>query len=210
MKPNFVKLGLLLLVLGGARAHSQTLNWSSITGASIVDSEGSPLDTTFLFQLGTFEEGFVPTEENISHWDGGFRAFDVTGYYSSEADGQYFTGTAQVEDHDGRPGAHYNDYPLFEGMRAYVLIRNQEGTEYFLASASTWIFPTKAEGCCANDLVTNWSISDLGTDSPITGAFFTQDGTSFNIRTNSIPEPGTLLVTFVACGLALVRRRRSH
>lgn len=206
---------LSVLLLAGGRSGAQTLNWSSLTGSSFVDSEGAYLTANFLYQLGTFAQGFTPTEGNIDLWVDNFHVFDTAAYSSS--DGQYFTGTETAQDHSGSGSAPYSDYNLFEGMQAYIMIRNDEKTEFFLASASSWVFPTMAPGCCANGIVLNWSVSDLGDDEPIWGSQndkhgggdYVDTGIYQDIQTHAVPEPSALLLASLAFLRLLTIRSRN-
>lgn len=207
MKFPVAKIVACLFLLGCVSARSQTLNWASETESSIVDSEGEALNNTFLFELGTFEEDFVPDETNVSQWLDNWRVFDTAEYaYDSVNDWSYFTGTENVQQ-----AANYTS--MFQGLKGYIWIYNPEHTEYFLASASTWTFPTLEPGCCANGEGPTWSISQI--DLPIWGANadghrgggFVAGG-PYDIQTHTVPETGSSLLALVAGGMAVLRRRR--
>lgn len=208
MKTHLAKLIALLFVFGAEAACSQTLNWASLSGSTIVDSKGDPLNTTFLFQLGTFDVGFMPNNTNIGQWTAKWHVFDTAAYSYNTTDLGYFTGTEDVQDVPAYAS-------MFEGMKAYLWVRNDTQTEHFLASASTWTFPIKDPGCCPNGLVTSWSVSDLGTGTPIWGSQGSHDGggdfTSpgpYDVQTHVVPEAGSSLLALIGCGFALLRRRR--
>lgn len=211
MKFPLSKLCCLLFLLGAATVHSQTLNWSSLTQSEIVDSHGSPLDSTFLFELGAFSDGFVPDESNIGSWETQWHVFDTASYSYDPLNLGYFTGTQDVQG--------VSDYTsLFEGLKAYIWIRNTTETEHFLASTSSdkWRFPALDPGCCPNGEVTSWSVSDLATDNPIWGGQSGHEGTGehfvsgpSDVQTYVVPETGSSLLALLGFGMAIIRRRRN-
>ncbi|MBG7608905.1 MAG: hypothetical protein IZT59_12890 [Verrucomicrobia bacterium] len=152
----------LLILLFATEARSQTFNWGSAAFSDLTDSKGDVLDNTFIFELGSFANGFVPGTDNVMEWKDNWQAFDRAGYNGIETpvdDGiyGYFTSSASMTD-DGRsdspdmtPGA-----VSFEGLNAYVWIQNSPDpsmtTEWMLARNSAWVFPNATPGCCDNDL----------------------------------------------------------
>lgn len=209
MQSQMSKLIALCFLFGAPAAQSQTLDWGSLTGSSIVDSQGSPLDNTFLIQMGAFDAGFTPTQSNISNWSGSWHTFDTAAYAYNPLDGAYFTGTQNVQNVPAYAS-------LFEGLQGYLWIRNGTKSEYLLASASTWTFPLKDPGCCPNGVPTQWSVSDLGTDVPIWGSQLdnhgggTYDGSGgpYDLQTHAVPESASSLLALLGGGLVLIRRRR--
>jgi hypothetical protein len=59
-----------------SRIHAQTLNWGNEVFGDLTDSEGAALDNTFVFELGSFVDGFVPTASNVEHWVLNWEVFD--------------------------------------------------------------------------------------------------------------------------------------
>ncbi len=208
------KLACLIFVLAAATARSQTLNWASLTESTIVNSQGDPLDNTFLFEIGAFADGFVPTDSNIGTWGTKWQAFDTTDYsYDSVALG-YFTGTADVQSVPGYTS-------MFQGLKAYLWIRNTGNTEHFLASTSNdaWRFPLLVPGCCPNGEGPTWSVSDLNTDTPIWGSQLGNEGggdpgvlgppgSPFDLQTHAIPETSSAVLALLGFSIAITRRRR--
>jgi hypothetical protein len=207
MKALIAKLILLILVLGAGMAHSQTLDWASLTQSTIVDSQGDPLDNTFIFELGSFDTGFTPSESNHGDWAANWRVFDTADYSYDPINLGYFTGTQNVQD--------VPDYVnMFQGLQAYIWIHDATNTESFLASATTWTFPALDPDCCPNGEVTQWSVSNLGTDAPVWGSQLGNDGGGdytpgfYDIQT-AVPEPASSLLILFGGSLALLRRRRA-
>ncbi|MES2658523.1 MAG: hypothetical protein V4689_07890 [Verrucomicrobiota bacterium] len=215
MKLPLAKLCCLIFALSAAVAHSQTLNWASFSESTIVNSQGDPLDSTFVFELGAFSDGFVPDESNIGSWDIHWQVFDTTDYSYDPINLGYFTGTADVQNVPGYTS-------MFEGLKAYIWIHNTTETEHFLASTSSdkWRFPTLVPGCCPNGEGPTWSVGDLNNDDPIWGSQTGNSGggdlgvpgppgSPFDIQTHAIPETGSSLLALIGLGMAIVRRRRT-
>ena len=207
---------------GVPRLAAQQLNWGSTVGAldgsTIVDSTGAALDNTFVFELGAFLDGFTPDESNVDDWITNWRVFDQAAYNSGDI---YFTGTANMLD-DGTSDSpdQTSGAPSFEGLQAYIWIRNsdlaEEGSEWLLTRADSWTFPTATPGCCDNQGVVEWSVSDLDSgDIPVWGnqggyeggGSYTTTG-PYTLQTYTfVPEPSSLLLAAVS-GLLVFRRRR--
>jgi len=214
MKARFTPLLALTFLLGAGSARSQTLNWSSLTGSDIVDSQGIALaQNTYVFELGAFASGFTPEESNISQWTANWRVFDTASYtYDQNTSTGYFTGTENVQNVPGY-------ISMFQGLSAYLFVRNSTDTEFFLArpgDTNAWKFPTLDPGCCPNGEVTTWSVSNLTTDTPIWG---TQGGIegggsgilgNYDLQTYAVPETSSSLLALIGGGCFLLRRRRGN
>jgi hypothetical protein len=210
------------------RARSQDLNWGSPINSEIVDSNGAPLDQSFIFQIGAFVGGFIPDGTNTSNWLNYWQVFDAADYNGVESpdDGivGYFTSTAAMTDSGLSDSSDLS--PLassFEGLDAYLWIRNSnlpiEGSEWFLARAGDWVFPVAVPGCCDNQGLVEWSTSDfLVDDVPVWGSQGGTQGDGFYTTTGSdtiqtftfVPEPSTAMLVAFLSGAMLMRRRRSE
>jgi hypothetical protein len=210
-------LTLLALLIGIAPVRSQTLDWGNEVFGSVVDSNGEALDNTYIFELGAFDEGFTPTESNVGEWIGNWNVFDRATFNAALG---YFTSSVQMLP-DGTsnspwltPGA-----GSFEGLEAYIFIRNGDQpmplTEWLLARALDWLFPSADPECCPNGLPTQWAVSDLGSQTPVFGSQGGNVGGGvvaspgpYDLQTHTfIPEPSALFL-LAAGGLAAACRRR--
>lgn len=218
MKPYFALLAAAFLVVTGSRSLAQTLDWGSEVFSDLADSEGNPLDSMFVFELGSFVNGFVPDETNVHSWISNWRVFD-----SASFDGGlgYFTSTVQMND-DGTSSNPTASAINFQGLSAYLWIRNDddavEGSEWLLTRSDSWTFPGADPGCCDNETPLQWSVSDLdGGDTPIwgsqggvEGSGFHTDGDPHTLQTYTfVPEPSTAVLAGLACACAALRRRRN-
>lgn len=209
MNVHLAKLLGLTCLFAASSLHGQTLNWSSLTNSTIVDSQGDPLNNSYVFQLGTFDPGFVPTAANLPNWLASWHVFDTADYSYNSTDLGFFTGTENLQN-----VSQYTS--MFEGLKAYVFIYNAANTEYFLATTSSdaWRFPVKDTGCCPTGEVT-WSISDLNTDTPIWGGQGNENGPGghvapgpFDIQTHVVPEMTSSILSLLGCAMFALRRRR--
>ena len=214
MKSRFVSLLALTYLLGAASARSQTLNWSSQTDSEIVDSQGVPLaQNTYVFELGAFAAGFTPDESNISQWTANWRVFDTASYtYNQTTSFSYFTGTENVQNVPAYVS-------MFQGLSAYLFVRNNTDTEFFLArpaDKNAWKFPTKDPDCCPNGKVTTWSVSNLDTVVPVWGTQGGHEGGgigilgNYDLQTYAVPETSSSLLALVGGSWLMLRRRREN
>jgi hypothetical protein len=219
IKNQFGKLAAAMLgfaTLGSASAG--TLNWGDAVFDTLYDSYGVPLDDTFYFQLGFFENSFVPTSDNTSEWKLNWRVFDQA-YFNLDL--SYYTSTTEIRSDGSSSSPYALNGANFAGQVAYLWVRNSDdavhGSEWFLARHETWVFPSASAGCCDNELPVEWSLSDLDhTEVPVWGA---QDGTigagkytitgDYALQTFRVaPEPSSVLMAACAGVLTLLRRRR--
>ena len=217
MKRQIALLTVAILALGASCSYGQTLNWSNEVFDDLTDSNGNTLDETlFVFELGSFVNGFVPDETNTDEWILNWRVFDTASY---EQDNGHFTSTVYIQNDvtSSNPTA---STISFAGLEAYIWIRNDDdpvpGTEWFLARADDWTFPTTGGDCCNTEVV-EWSVTDLATtDVPLwgrqggiegPGEYSTPPGTTGLQTFTFVPEPSTAIMTAIA-GLGLVLRRR--
>ena len=232
MKPFAALLAVAVSLAIGQRANSQTVNWGSgwdVLG-HLVDSTGQNLDGSYEFQLGAFLTTFRPSEEDPSAWAANWRTFDTAAYGRMTDEGtstvyDHFTGSQDILQ-SGRSSQDSTGMD-FQGLNAYVWIRNSTsampGTQWLLVRANSWVFP-QYTGCCPNDTVLDWSVSDLSTPNPNAvplfgrqgsaegwGANTTNDTGVYTLQTYTfVPEPSSaLLATLAAACMALRRRRNS-
>jgi hypothetical protein len=169
-----------------------------------------------VFQLGAFEAGFVPDSGNVGDWAANWIVFDQAVYNQSLG---YFTSTVLMND-DGTSSYNPGATSSFEGLTAYLWIYNSPtlstSTEWFLGTSTSWMFPNAEPGCCDNQSVVEWSISDLsGADTPIWGSqggvagdgYYTVTGSDTLQTFTIIPEPSTTLLAMASC-LALLHHKR--
>lgn len=221
---------LLMSLLLSLPASAANIFWGSSFNDLLYDSNGMRLDTSFVFEVGTFDTtgGWEPTSNNMSEWASRWMLFDraVAGLGWSSTD-QFFQGNAELTPIGGSGSFYANPADTFPtGSLAYLWVYDSQdyvqGSEWALVAdlvLSTnfffgvgWSFPD-ASLTAGEDI--SFLLSDL--DTPIFGSVnnvrgtgaFTADPGAFSIQTHVVPEPGSALMVLVA-GLALLPRRRYH
>lgn len=212
----------------GQRSAAQTVNWGDTMFSDLVNSKGQALDSSYTVEIGAFASNFVPDQSNVTQWSSYWRGFDgttINGIETPVDDGitGYFTSSVQMQAGGTSSNSAYPSLGLnFQDLQAYMWIRKgtdaQPGSEWLLARASTWTFPTY-QGCCSNNPPTEWSVSDLaaenvvpvfGKQGDLAGAGTATDTGTHTLQTFTfVPEPSAALLV-VFGGLCLVLRRRRH
>lgn len=197
-------------------SQAQTLNWGNDFFGYVENSAGANVDTSYVFELGSFANGFIPNETNTASWLANWQVFDSTSYNPGNG---YFTSTVYIENGvtSSNPSASTQS---FAGMDAFIWIRKGddpvEGSEWLLARAQNWIFPLTGGDCCNTDVV-EWSVNDLtGSDIPKWGrqsgvngpGTYTSSGSSGLQTFTFIPEPSSMLLAGLAGVFLMTRRRR--
>ncbi len=211
----------MLAVLAVSPAGAQTLNWGSEVFSQIADSRGEALDDSFVFELGAFQSGFVPDESNIGLWLDNWLVFDRAEYNAAAG---YFGSTVQMQTDGTSNSTHLTPgAPSFEGLEAYIWIRNgdnlEPATEWFLARSVEWLFPSVELCGCGSTLPLSWSVSDLADDLPqygsqgdLRGPGEKEEDGPFTIQTHTlvvVPEPGAAMLALFGGLLSIFRRRRA-
>lgn len=218
MNTRITFLASVLFLSAGNSLQAQTLNWGNVVGEPIVTSSGNPIDHTFLFQLGSFAENFVPEFSNADQWLQNWRIFDTAEY-----DTTFGFSTADAFIHEGVTSQETGASTLsFAGLDAYIWVRKGddavEGSEWLLTRASAWKFPATGGDCCDTTTL-EWSVSDLNSSTtPLIGAHngvvgpgvFTPPSSTTGLQTHTfIPEPSSLVFVTLAGVLTVMRRRRN-
>ncbi|MCX6876178.1 MAG: hypothetical protein NTW21_20585 [Verrucomicrobia bacterium] len=191
------KLFLNIVVLGALSSFSHaalTINWGSKTFSQLLDSHGTTLDDSYVFQLGAFGSytdgvyvSYDPGAAPIGEWSGHWNVFDQADYYgfvdgASKTWGT-FSGTVVLKN-DGTSAYSGAEAGFdFRNLDAYLWIRKADemvvggvGSENLLVHAvakdggtAAWKFPQTVSDCCGSKPV-EWSVSDLNSsDMPLYG-----------------------------------------
>lgn len=115
-----------------AAVQAQPILWSSDSGQTNFDSAGALMDSDFVFELGSFSGGFVPTAGNVVEWSGHWVVADSTNYNTTD---KRFNSVYEVME---------NTAPFTVGAPAWIMGTRggPAGTERILFRESGWTWPT--------------------------------------------------------------------
>lgn len=202
-------------------------DWGSEVYSELFDSYGTRLDSSYTFELGSFDPSFTPTSGNVALWAANWKVFDSTTINESF---DLFRSSAYLLD-DGTSSSAFAD-PIgydFRGLDAYIWGYNTKSytqtLEWVWFRAPSWTFPVSVTPGPSVTPV-DWSISDLvAGDVPLWGRQGTAAGLGYasapgllgqyNLQTYTlepapgpIPEPSTILFAALLAAIALLHRWR--
>lgn len=123
-------LGVLALwTMGTHTSQAAQIGWGNLPFTDNRTSQDVPVDSSFVFELGLFEEGFIPTGENVDQWADHWRVADRVAYDPQTA----FASGSYVEVS--------NAFPFEKGRRGYIWgYRNEDNPR------GEWILVTDSDG----------------------------------------------------------------
>lgn len=215
----FIKMGVATaVILVAMKLHAAiTINFSSPAFGTNQQSDGSPLDSSFTFELGAFDNGFVPTAANTDNWLANWSPVtDPGGTPLAEASAPYGTistifgpsegfGSSVDLDHNNAPfeinqQGYIWGYDSRTGSSEWILMTNSSPTD-------AWTYGD-ASGLAFTE---TWTV---GTSQAVLGDVNFDDGATFvSLRTAAVsapvPEPATSLLAGATLALLCLRRRRA-
>lgn len=211
-------LVVLLMMASPIEGQARNISWGGQPFDNLFDSTGATLDASFVFEIGSFANGFVPTYENMVYWADNWKVFDraVDGD-GWNAGAQFFTSTSNLKA-DGT--SQYSpvmpaftfaqneigylwvyDSLTFAPTSEWALITNTSGDAN---AADDWLFPDPADQ--SNPQNVYWTLLNASevvvgglNNSQGDGSFSALPGT-FSLQTSVVPEPGSALL-IAAAGL---------
>lgn len=230
----FIPAAALLLGTGLQPLQGSTLFWNNDGDNQLLDSSGNALTSDFSFELGVFNNGFVPTADNIDDWGANWmvmdRAFDATPGDTMDPDAEgwdsalgAFTGTVNHLSDGTSDSPDANPADVFvQGTVMYIWVYNTRdrsgGTaEWALVTdgadmgddlnGDDWIIPDPMDPTSYNILLRDADSAVLGNIDGTTGG-----GQPYNLQTIvvPVPEPGSALLAGGAILGGLLSRRRRH
>lgn len=115
-----------------SQATGAQINWGNRPFTDNQTSQDIPLSDHFVFELGIFEDGFVPTVANTAEWADHWRVADRVTY---NPENSFFSGSYTQE---------LNLAPLEQGRRGYIWgYRHDDDPrqEWILVSDPDWLWP---------------------------------------------------------------------
>jgi hypothetical protein len=122
-------------LLSSAWLHAQPIVWAAAPLSTNLTSTGAEMDQAFRFELGVFEDSFVPTEGNKEQWAQYWRPAKRTGYNTL---GKDFSAEFVVE---------HNDPPFTPGKQTYIWGFRGDALagEWILFKNDLWTWPVPAD-----------------------------------------------------------------
>lgn len=234
---RLINLSAAIVLLGTlyTPVQARTISWGNQALDELYTSQGVSLDNSFLFEIGTFINGFVPTGSNVADWNANWIIFDRTtlntelvdtgtefvplNYFNSSANHQT---NAQSSSMFTTPGA---TFP--QNTQAYLWVYNSKSisftSEWALVAdlipsgiegeGDSWRFPSPADDI---GIPLTWSLS--GAETALYGSVrdgasrgdgeYTVTPATFSLQTHQVPEPGAALLIASAGLLFMMRRSR--
>lgn len=220
-------IGMLGWIAGTSELHGGSISFGNDPGNILLQSQGvTALDDAFIFELGGFQTGFIPTVANLPAWQVNWKPFDRAQAPSSSGWNSaisYFNSGATLLP-NGHSDQGLSSDVFTGGELAYLWVYNSKS----IVPGSEWALVTNddSDGIFTN----NWQFSDptdplafpvefqLSTASnPIFGGLnnvqgggdFTVPPTTFHLQTHVVPEPTGALLILIAGILVRLQRARS-
>lgn len=166
-----------LMWMGMDSVQATEIRWNSTILLPFVpttnqQSNGSNLDQSFLFSLGTFVSGFTPTSANTSSWATNWRRLDLASYNLTS---RAFVGNASYGT---------NTAPFLTTARGYIWGYNGAcgAGEWILITNNAWTFPQGSTDIGAP--IVDWVVS-AGT-AGLTTIVGNLNGSGYLMKTESV------------------------
>ena len=224
--PSWLALVVLLGWCLAQPARGSTVVWGSSFNDLLYTSTGQTLDQSFIFEVGTFTSGFLPTIHNSDQWDANWKVMDRAVHPAAEGWNvakQYFVSSFEHLPDGTSDSLAANPSDVFlMGESVYLWVYNSKaivpGSEWALVTdsdllgnlANPWRIPDPGDPVGTSY---DWQLLDadtviLGGVNGIQGAGdFSVDPGTFSLQTHVVPEPGSSLLVLLGFAGALLSRR---
>ena len=225
--PRLLCLALALAWTQGALASTiiNTVFWGSLYNDNLYNSSGQTLDSSYSFEIGTFNAGFTPTYQNVNQWDANWHVIALA--YTPDSNGwnasaQFFDGTAYFDTNNisATTGADPT-YAFTTGDTAYLWAYNSKTivpssewalVTYGASAANTgdpWVIPNIATSGSYNWNLGDASTAIIGGANGVQGpGDYSANPGVFSLQTAVVPEPGSAFLLLAAAAAHLTRRMR--
>jgi hypothetical protein len=230
MRTSILSTALCVLLLAAGsppKANAVQFAWGTQFEAELYQADGSTMDASFTFELGTFTSGFVPTEFNLQSWEANWKLLDRSPLDVPNQN----VAAAFVIDTNGNSNSPDTDPNIVfaEGEQIYMWVFN---TQAFNPGTSEWALISRTQpDPFASPTVFDWVIPDYeqsldqdvnlnNADIVVFGGLHNVQGpgeydaanqpSSFQLQTHVVPEPGSALLLGAIGLLARLRRSRKR
>lgn len=217
-------MGSSFVLLGATILYADIdVGFSSVLDAINQQSDGSGMDTSFTFELGSFNSGFTPTAGNTNLWQDNWNAAPGSGgsasanYTQAPLPGPIAPNTGHSNNFSGSVTLNTNASPFSTSDQAYVWGYDDRGVsgtgEWLLITNPAWLFPAVVPGPQIGgpqfDAGDAGTVAVLGSVNPE----FSSAGDDPHLQSESVflrpvPEPSSAVLIAGGIGMMLVRRRR--
>lgn len=207
-------LGLLATTTQGA-----IINYSGLTPLTPhFQSDGTtpiPADSSFTFELGAFEPGFVPTAGNTDDWLANWSPVtDAGGAPAAGSSTPFTTYTTVFGPTDGFADSvdlTHNNSPFQVGAQGYIWGYNHQGAAdgdcqwILMTNSSDWLYPDTS---AAITPTATWTVGNAAAAETVVGSISGSSMTLGRIE-HPIPESSTFALLAMGFGMVTLRRRRA-
>lgn len=200
------------------------VRFASTFGAENQQSDGSPMDTSFTFELGAFEDGFTPTSSNTDSWLANWIAAPNSDSNASGGSSAPYTqvaiGPSTTNRFDGTTRLDGNPPNFTDTDQAFIWGFDDRGEgggtgagEWILLTNPGWLYPNDP-GPGVN-FGPDFLVSDQGTTAVLgeVNPDWADLGDDPHMVTESVllpvPEPSSALLLMAGCAIICGRRRRT-
>lgn len=154
MNPRILLLLPCFAWLVALPCHSERIRFFSAADQVNLTSTGEPMGDDFVFELGVFADGFIPTDQNTAEWAARWLAAkDAAG---NNARVTYNSGHNRL---DAEFLVTNNQAPFAQGTPGYLwgFRTSGKGTEWILLRKDVWAWPTPNT---LNPLPPEWNVAE--------------------------------------------------
>ena len=148
MERSIWRLLIVVSWLAGTASRAETIKWFCAPGSTNLTSSNAPMGAAFNFELGVFNNNFVPTAANVAQWATNWAPAQRVAYSGTN---NYFIGQCNVVN---------NTAPFTVGKAAYVwgFQTGASASEWILLSDPDWTWPSSVSNPM-NPFGIDWNVA---------------------------------------------------
>ncbi len=217
----------LLLACGASQsARAVQIAWGSEFESLLFQANGTTLDASYTFELGTFTVGFVPTEYNLADWQSNWKLLDradwdvpnqnFVGFVEINGSGNVSNGTEADPSTYFAQGEQlyiwaFNSQTITPGSTQWALVTRTQPDPFVTPTVFDWVIPAYAQSEAQEIRLQDADIVVYGGLNNVQGpGEYTSTPPAFQLQTHVVPEPSSALLIGVVGLLARLRRSRKR